>query len=91
MRLSFWSDGEMWVRACRRAKGAHSGWAFVWAFHGSWADVEPERIVEMYKASRIHLDPTPEGEAEFIGAWARVKPVVDLDTHRSAANRLSDV
>ena len=39
VRLSFWSDGEMWVRACRRAKGAHSGWAFVWAFHGSWDHV----------------------------------------------------
>ena len=84
VRLSFWSDGVMWVRACRRAEGAHAGWAFVWAFHGSWADVEPGQLVEMYKASRIHLRPTPQSEAEFIGTWARVKPVLDTDAHRSS-------
>jgi hypothetical protein len=83
VRLSFWPDGKMWVRACRRAKGSHPGWAFIWAFHGSWADIDPQLLVEMYKASKSHLRPTPESEVEFLGAWGRVTPLLDPNVHRS--------
>lgn len=38
--------------------------------------------LKLHRASRIHLPPTGKGDAGFIGAWARVKPVLDAEVHR---------
>jgi len=79
IRLSFWPDGNMWVRACRRSDGRRAGWAFHWAFHGRWSNVEPARLVELYQAATCHLEPT--AEAAFVAAWSDVCPTVDWQHH----------
>lgn len=84
VRLSFWANGRMWVRACCADEGAHAGWRLIWAFHGSWTDIKADQLVQLYKASSFHLQPTAQGEAGFLRAWAPVNPVLDAGVHREA-------
>lgn len=83
VRLSFWSDGAMWVRAARRADGANAGWAFVWAFHGRWTAVRTAQLVEIYEASRLHLVPSATSESAFLDVWSPVLPTIDAAVHRA--------
>ncbi|MCZ7687404.1 MAG: hypothetical protein M5U28_55170 [Sandaracinaceae bacterium] len=83
VRLSFWSDGAMWVRASRRAEGARAGMAFVWAFHGRWTRVRAAQLVEMYQASRLHLAASAASEAAFLDVWSPVAPTIDAAVHRA--------
>lgn len=83
IRLSFWGDGLMWFRACQAKKPrGKSGWAFVFAFHGTWMRIEPAEVVRLFKASSVHLGPAEDKERALLDLWAPVEPKIDEEVHR---------
>lgn len=76
LRLSTWSDGEMWLAVCVPRPGRGAGWAFKDTFHGNVGDVGAATLVRMLEATLelpFGLDPQKERE-QLWGIWARVYP-----------------
>jgi hypothetical protein len=51
LRLSVWSDGVLWFRACTRAVGTNAGWAYLEACYGNIRSMAPAEVVSAYEAA----------------------------------------
>jgi hypothetical protein len=82
VRLSVWSDGVLWFRACQPTK---AGWSFMLAFHGqlktsATRDMEPlfeKSLGLVYGATR-----KSECDQQLLSLWRAVSPVVANDAQQ---------
>lgn len=76
LRLSIWSDGEMWLSVHVRGLGRNAGWAFKDEFHGDVCDVSAEAIVGMVEATlSIPFGTDSETSRQRLrDVWARLHP-----------------
>lgn len=79
MRLSIWSDGEMWFNVSVKALGRNSGWKIQDSFRGNVLDVAGTALVGMFEetlAMRFGEDVTEERQ-RLKTTWARVHPTAE--------------
>jgi hypothetical protein len=69
--LSVWSDGEMWLRACRAAPGTNAGWEFQVQFYSDLREIEPALVVEKFEASMdlCYGPQSPERVGQLLELW----------------------
>lgn len=74
VRLSFWSDGLLWVRVCRLNDGK-KGWASNLAFHGTWDAGRLLSIVTCLERTFAYVATASDvDEGQVAAIWKAAKP-----------------
>jgi hypothetical protein len=79
LRLSLWSDDQIWFRACRPGPRRQEGWDFMLAFHGDATAIGPERLVELLEKSLARLSGSVAMDdlAGLVELWNETTPTLE--------------
>ena len=74
IRLSAWSDGVMFLRACQGSK--KKGWIYNVRFYGNLSEVAPEEVVVMFETTLVTSTQSKPSECEgdIWSVWKDVEP-----------------